>query len=57
MVNIVRLTSALKLTLESQIATVCSQKLKQKCYQRDSPLFPLSCISSEISRKTEIKCS
>lgn len=57
MVNTVRLTSALRLTPDLQNATICSQKLKQKCYQSDSPLFPLSRISSEISGKTQIKCS
>lgn len=62
MVNIMRLTSALRLTPELQNATICSQELKQKCYQADSttnldkaPFFPLSRISTEISGKTQIK--
>ena len=61
MVNILRLTSALRLTPEPQNSTICSQELKQKSSQTDSMTnldkasFSLSHISNEISGKIQIK--
>lgn len=56
MINILRLNSALRLTLELQNSAICLQKLRQKCYQTDSTtklhkasLFPPSLLPSDTS--------